>query len=982
MKMRTTFCLLITLFILLISVTTSHAQESPIYIYWTDVQTFKIQRANLDGTNVQDIVTTDLIRPDGIALDLAGGKMYWTGAVWGASPPQDKIQRANLDGTNIEDLLINVGTREGITLDSVGGKMYWVNERHDKIQRANLDGTNIEDLVTTGLSEPTGITLDVIGGKMYWTDRDTGKIQRANLDGTNIEDLITTGLQAPINIALDLAGGKMYWTDWGTDKIQRANLDGTNIEDLITTELIGPDGIALHLAAGKMYWADWGTSNIRRANLDGTNVEVLVTRGLIGTAGLAIGIPQTPSLRFDPKVIADQTFAVNTPIEPLSLPVATDGTAPYTYTLAPLPTGLFFDAAIQELSGVPTTAGTTTVTYTATDATSASVSLTFTITVRDTLSPTDVYMYWTDTRTDKVQRANLDGTNIQDLVTVGLSHPSGIAVDVAGGKVYWTDTGTDKIQRANLDGTDIQDLVTGVRTPTEMDLDAAAGKMYWADSATNKIQRANLDGTNVEDVVTGLAGAWVPALDVSGGKIYWSDANTDKIQRANLDGTNVEDIVTGLIGIDGIAVDASSGKLYWADWEASKIQRSNLDGTNIEDIVIGVNRPSGIALDVSDGKIYWTNWPGNKIQRANLDGSNVEDIVTDIGHPWGIALGIPLASPGDGLRFSPDVIADQTFTVGTSVSLTLPTATGGTTPYTYSLAPPLPAGLYFDPIVNGPGYIGGTPTAAMPSTPFTYTATDTIGASASLTFTITVTEDGGLNLDVNGDGQVTVIDLAIVALFYGTRVPEGMSLPADVNADGTVNVLDLAAVAQGIDAAGGGNGLSMQELKAALVAGEIEGVAGAPMGFGRHQEVPSLRITYDNLAAALADAKHLSIGDEHLAKWLPVLEDLLHLLAEMTAIPETTALLPNYPNPFNPETWIPYHLAEAADVTLRIYSVDGKLVRRFALGHQPAGVYQSRSRAAYWDGKNEFDEPVASGLYFYTLTAGEFTATRKLLIRK
>ena len=98
--------------------------------------------------------------------------------------------------------------------------------------------------------------------------------------------------------------------------------------------------------------------------------------------------------------------------------------------------------------------------------------------------------------------------------------------------------------------------------------------------------------------------------------------------------------------------------------------------------------------------------------------------------------------------------------------------------------------------------------------------------------------------------------------------------------------------------------------------------------------------------------------------------------------PDQTSLLANYPNPFNPETWIPYQLAEPAAVTLRIYAVDGKLVRALDLGHQPVGIYQTRSRAAYWDGRNAVGEPVASGLYFYTLTAGDFSATRKMLIRK
>ena len=99
-------------------------------------------------------------------------------------------------------------------------------------------------------------------------------------------------------------------------------------------------------------------------------------------------------------------------------------------------------------------------------------------------------------------------------------------------------------------------------------------------------------------------------------------------------------------------------------------------------------------------------------------------------------------------------------------------------------------------------------------------------------------------------------------------------------------------------------------------------------------------------------------------------------------IPEVTSLLPNYPNPFNPETWLPYQLSEPADVSLTIYDIQGRVVRDLDLGHQRAGMYHSRSRAAHWDGRNAQGEPVASGLYFYTLKAGEFTATRKMLIRK
>lgn len=94
------------------------------------------------------------------------------------------------------------------------------------------------------------------------------------------------------------------------------------------------------------------------------------------------------------------------------------------------------------------------------------------------------------------------------------------------------------------------------------------------------------------------------------------------------------------------------------------------------------------------------------------------------------------------------------------------------------------------------------------------------------------------------------------------------------------------------------------------------------------------------------------------------------------------AVLQNYPNPFNPETWIPYQLEEPAEVAVRIYTAKGTLIRTLAVGHRPAGIHKQREDAVYWDGKNEFGEPVASSVYFYTLTAGDFTATRKMVIRK
>ena len=95
-----------------------------------------------------------------------------------------------------------------------------------------------------------------------------------------------------------------------------------------------------------------------------------------------------------------------------------------------------------------------------------------------------------------------------------------------------------------------------------------------------------------------------------------------------------------------------------------------------------------------------------------------------------------------------------------------------------------------------------------------------------------------------------------------------------------------------------------------------------------------------------------------------------------------TALLQNYPNPFNPETWIPYILANDSPVTIRIYTADGQLVRTLDLGHQKQGAYLFRTQAAYWDGNNDKGEAVGSGVYFYELSAANYSDTRKMVIAK
>ena len=231
-------------------------------IYWANDTRGTIQRANLDGTRAQTLLSVgspNLNGPEGLAIDLNDGKMYW--AHW-----IDEIGRANLDGSGFEILLTSLGPR-CVALDLVNSKLYWCAGSSQLIKRANLDGSGQETIVPA-IVDPLAIALDVDGNAMYFNDRnfkiDAGKIERANLDGANRVTLIELGpaTHRVRALALDLVNNKIYWSvGCCPSKIQRANLlDGSMIEDI--TEMaygVVSLGIALDVPDGKVYWSEVGS---------------------------------------------------------------------------------------------------------------------------------------------------------------------------------------------------------------------------------------------------------------------------------------------------------------------------------------------------------------------------------------------------------------------------------------------------------------------------------------------------------------------------------------------------------------------------------------------------------------------------------------------------------------------------------------------------------------------------------------------------
>ena len=213
--------------------------------------------------------------------------------------------------------------------------------------------------------------------------------------------------------------------------------------------------------------------------------------------------------------------------------------------------------------------------------------------------------------------------------------------------------------------------------------------------------------------------------------------------------------------------------------------------------------------------------------------------------------------------------------------------------------------------------------------------------------------------DVNVDGVVNIFDLSTVVRYLGQPIPTDLDIYPDVNGDSVIDRDDVTLIGSHF-----GESYQTDETRA------------APQSAGE-----SLRLISPTIRKQLESIYHeLLLAPENSPEFIRTMQVLRHLL--FPSVPAHDLLLQNYPNPFNPETWIPFHLASAGQITIQIYDAAGTLVRQLDLGHLIPGRYLNRSDAAYWDGRNVYGEPVASGIYFYTLSTAFFHTTRKMIISK
>ena len=433
-------------------------------------------------------------------------------------------------------------------------------------------------------------------------------------------------------------------------------------------------------------------------------------------------------------------------------------------------------------------------------------------------------------------------------------------------------------------------------------------------------------------------------LVVGAGKLYWTEKTGESsgtINSVGLNGTGVTELASIRAVPMGIAVDEVNSKLYWTNTRG-RIQSANLDGSGIQNVI-----PDGLEgvtdIAVSEGHAYWIE-DGN-VHFVNLTGQKqIRNIST------GLDTANSLVIAGGKLYWT-----EMTESGGGTINAANLDGTGAT-----QLASILatPMGIAVDRYrnklywTNSRGRIqranldgsGIQNVVEGLGSPGEIVLGNSIAPPPETTPTTTVFY---APYDVNKDGTVDNTDARLVIEALGTS-----DTTYDVDGNGRVDFLDVVLVFDNRDA----------------------GVAGAPTVLGNLKlsavQIDVLQEQIDLLIAT---------GDRSPAA-MRTLTYLQQLIA--TARPEKTQLLANYPNPFNPETWIPYELATDTDVRITIYNTQGVVIRTLALGHQSAGYYTGRDRAAYWDGRNAFGEQVASGVYFYQFETDEMSSMRKMVILK
>ncbi|KAF3832984.1 hypothetical protein F7725_026649 [Dissostichus mawsoni] len=549
------------------------------------------------------------------------------------------IRRISFDTEDMSDDVIPLAdVRNAVALDwdAKDGYIYWTDVTTDSINRALWNGTKQEVVVDTSLESPAGLAIDWVTHKLYWTDAGTDRIEVSNADGSMRTVLIWENLDRPRDIVVDPIGGFMYWTDWGANpKIERAGMDASNRTVIISSNLTWPNGLAIDYETQRLYWADAGMKTIEFGNFDGSDRQVLIGSQLPHPFGLTVHEDKLYWTDWQSKSIqsADKLTGLGRHMLAENLENLMDIHMFHRHRETGLVTtdGLAVDAVGRKI-------------------------------------------YWTDTGTNRIEVANLDGSMRKVLVWENLDSPRAIALYNEMGYMYWTDWGEHaKLERSGMDGSDRTVLISNnLGWPNGLAIDTAGSQLLWADAHTERIEAADLNGQNRHTLITPVQHPY--GLTLLGSHIYWTDWQSRSIQRADKNtGTNTITVQANLPGLmdiqavdrerlwcgrrnggcthlclsrpNGTSCACPTGILLKGDSKSCEdspesyllfsnrvsVRRISLDTNDHTDVHVPVpelHNVISLDYDSVDAKLYYTDVTLDVIRRANLDGTGMETVIS------------------------------------------------------------------------------------------------------------------------------------------------------------------------------------------------------------------------------------------------------------------------------------------------------------------------------------------------------------------
>ena len=950
------------------------AVDSAGNVYVTDRLNHRIQKFTSDGVfltkwGAQGAGDGQFDEPVGIAVDSMGN-------VYVADSENYRVQKFTSDGV----FLTKWGgawcqpfcITEGVAVDSLGDVYVLSRAWGSSIQKFTSDGVFLTKWGTRGSGDgqfigPRGVAVDS-AGNVYVAEFDNNRIQKFTSDGVFLTKWGTQGVgdgqfNRPFGITVDSAGD-VYVADEENNRIQKFTSDGVFLAKWATQgsgipnadgQFNEPVGVAVD-NAGNVYVADKENHRIQKFTSDG----VFLTKW--GTPGTGDGQCNNPSgVAVDSAGNVYMADSDNHRVQKFT----SDGVF-----LTKWGTQGSGDGQFRWPIGV------------AMDSTGN--------------------VYVADMGVKRVQKFTSDGVFLTKWGTFGngdgqFQSPYGIAVDSAG-NIYVADKGNQRVQKFTSDGIFLTKWGTQgasdgqFNEPFGIAVDSA-GDVYVADMGNRRIQKFTSDGVFLTKWGTQGAG----------------DGQFDNPS--------------------GVAVD-SAGDVYVADTFNHRIQKFEFAiGTYTITATAGDNgsiSPSGaVTLDYGANQTFTiTPDEGYHVADVLVDGASVGAVTEYTFTNVTADHTIHATFPQPVINVSPDSIVFGNVVIGeaTMVPVLIGNTGGGDLNVTNIFSD---LGVVLEVSETAFTVIPGATREII----LTLTASAAGAIDATLTITsndldspttVPITGEAKFHVgDVSGDGSVSAFDAALILKFvvgiidtfpvesmmgnapenvvprhYEVGMPE-VSFSEGQRVHVPIVINDIAGLSAG--------GIAIKYDATVLKTVEVAFLMRQAYWEANTDLTDEVRFAFIRIprpAEAKTEVSHaeetlLTIEFEALphteGKTSPLFLDQVQLSESLsikkthglvTVLPNEFRLHQNYPNPFNPETWFPYELASDATVTIRIYDLKGHLVRKLNPGKQEAGSYITKDKAAYWDGRDSLSEKVASGIYFYTLQAGEFRATRKMVIMK